>query len=349
MVSIAAQPAPAETGQPRDETGRFAPKPSPEASPVTEPSPGGEPPVEPAAPSPFAYKGDGQDVQIPGSESGPEGVFIPAAEVPHIQQLLAEGHAWAGSAQKYFHENSTRQQATERRAKAAEEQVQAVEAQLTQVLGHFEQLVEASKDYPLDRILESPMAQWLLDVRGGWGVLKAEAKTTRIEREHQAARERLQEIESREQEAQLRPKMDATLSDHILALGGQAGLDRDAMEAIYADLNSPDYAGVTWIKAPHDDPLNNISKGETVLNLAIVQREIQRVTRMLAPYKTATPAPAPVTSGAPPKTPATPVRKPTPPPTVSATRGPTPRKVLAEPTSKEEADRWLVEGGNDPD
>ena len=345
-----APPAPAESSQPRDETGRFtSPAPTPEP-PASSPAPDAPPADELAAespvtpPPPFAYEADGQQVVIEGSESGADGVFIPAAQIPKIQRLLAEGHAWNGSARRVLNDANQRHQSAERKAKGAEERFQASEAQLTHILGHFEQLVEASKQYPREQMLESPIGAWLMDMVNGWGVLKADARATRVEREGKAARDRLAEIEAERHEAELRPQMDRTLSDHILHFGQREKLSREVMEDIYATLHSKEYEGVTWIKAPQDDPMNGITKGETVLNLAIIEREVGRAKKWM-------PAAAPTvpTNGAPPKVQAAPVKKPTPPPTVSATRGPSPRKVIAEPTNKEEADRWLSEGGNDPD
>lgn len=339
-----ASPAPAEPAQPRNEQGQFT-------SPAPSPAPSLEAPAgAPAVPEPevtptldaWAIQGDGQPFVVEGSQAGEEGVFIPAAARQRVERLIQQGLAWDGSAQRILGESNTRQQRAEQRAKAADEGKAAVEAQMTQMLGTIEKLIEDSIGVPDEQLFNTSLGQWLLNRRQEWGILKAEAKATRIEREGKAARDRLEEIEAQQRDAELRPQMASTLSDHILTYGQRAGLSRDVMEDIYATLSSKEYEGLTWIKAPHDDPLHGITKGETVLNVGIVEREVTRATKWA-------PKAAPVVPNGKPPVASAPVKKPTPPPTVSATRGPAPRKVLAEPQSKEEADRWLSDGGNDPD
>lgn len=340
----AAQPEVSPTGQPRDDTGRFASKPptATETAPVpaTAPALGSEPSATPEiAPEPFHYQADGQAVEIPGATVDADYIHIPKTEAPRIQRLLAEGHAWQNSAQRYFSEVDRRTKGLESQVSQSREALQAAEAERTHAFAFFEKLVEDSKDAPPEKLFETPMGQFLLNLRNEWGVLKADARAMRVELEGKAARTRLAEIEAREQQATLRPHMEKTLSDHVLYFGQQVQLDRPTMEAIYADLMSPEYEGVTWIKAPQDDPLNSIKKGETVLNLALVQREIQRATKILsgrAPL--ATPAP---------KTVSAPVKRPVP-PTVSATRGPAPKKGgVLMPRTRAEADAWLRDGAPD--
>jgi len=346
-----ASPAPAETDQPRDVQGRFtSPAPSPDPSaPVPEgpavAPPAGESAVPidvPVADTPWTIAGDGQPFTIEGSDVGEDGRFIPAAQAPRIERLIQQGLAWEGSAQRYFQQASQRQQATEQRAKAAEEQVEAARAESAHILGTLETLIEKSLDYPDEKLWESPIGQWLLGRRNEWPVLKAEAKSARIEREGQAAQQRLQEYESQRQEAELRPQMDRTLSDHILYYGQQHGLNRDVMEDIYATLHSPEYQGVTWIKAPQDDPIHGISKGETVLNVGIIEREVTRTKRWVSP---AAPNGQPKAQ----TPPAAPAKKVPPPPTVAAARGPSPQKARPVYKNREEADEALASGMIDID
>lgn len=346
-------PAPAESGPPRDAQGRFAkaepaaPSPdTPDAPPAdaAEPTPTPETPaVEAEAPdTPFTITADGQPFAIEGSAVGEDGVFIPTAALPKVERLLQQGIAWDGSAQRYMQQVNTRHQQLSQQYEGEKAARAAAETQLQHVLGHFEELIRASQGQDLNT---SPIGQWILGVQTNWPVLQAEARAKAIELKAEADRKALQQYKEEQDKASRRPLMEQAIGHWVQTYGQKHGLDRATMEALYADLRSPEYEKVLFVTAPHDDPLSGISKGDTVIDHSIVEREVQRVLR----YRPSAPAPAPQRPATPTVRPPTPQKKQTPPPTVSATRGPSPRKPLPVPTSREEADRLLEEGGYDLD
>lgn len=111
--TVAAQ-APTESTRPRDEKGRFIKADGTPASdaeqavleaaePKSPLSPTAPPPVAPAASTspvgePFVFRADGQKIPITGSSVSADGTLtIPAAQVPIVRQLLAEGVSHRGS------------------------------------------------------------------------------------------------------------------------------------------------------------------------------------------------------------------------------------------------------------
>lgn len=336
----ASSPAPATPDRPRDAQGRFTtPEPSPEPSPTEAPTPtpAGEPVAEPEPEEPWSITADGQPFTITGSAVGEDGVFIPAAEVPKLERLVQQGVAWDGSAQRYFDQVNQRQQALSAERDKEKARATAAEAQIGQILGHFEKLIQASRGLP---IAESPIGQWLQDVDTNWPLLQEQAKALAERKQYEADRQALEALRQQQQDAQLAPQKDQALSDWILHYGQAAHLERDVLEDVYKHLRSPQFESVVFLRAPQDDPLHGIQQGELVINHGVIQQEVERVARWVsraAPKAgpTATPSVAP--------------KKVTPPPTVTAAQGPSPKKPLPVPSTKEEADRMLEEGGYDLD
>lgn len=338
-VETPVSPPEPSSGPARDPQGRFA-SPPPAETPAPEAGqPPSEPAVEPVDAAPFTYNADNQEITIDGSAVGEDGLFIPTAKVPEITQLLAEGHAWRGSAQRYFQEANTRQQATERRAVEAETRAAAAETQAKAVLAHFEQLIDASRGVPPEQMLETPMGRWLMDVASNWGVLKAESKAQALELQLQARQKQVEETGRAEKDAQLRPQMDSALGNWISHYGQKAGLEKEILERLYADLKAPQYEKVLFVRADYDDPANGVRKGDLAIDHSIIEREIRRIADFVKPkapmVKTASARPTVATV------------RPKVPPTISATKGPAPKKAVAKPKNKEEADEWLLYGAPD--
>jgi hypothetical protein len=342
----ATPPAPSESGQARDDKGRFssqAPE-TPAPSPVeaeADPDVPVEEPLPESAPTPFSYAADGADHEIPGAVVDGEYLKIPVEQLPAITRLLSEGHAWNGSAQRYFAEANQRHQQIERRALDAETRAGAAEAQAKQILGHFEQLVEGSRGYSPDQILQSPMGQYLMDLVGNWSVLKAQSEAAALRMQLEQRTKAAETRESTEREAQLRPQIESAIGQWVQHHGTAAGLSREVMQRLYEDLKDPAYEKILIVKAEADDIANGVRKGELAINHGFIEKEVKRI-QGFAPKA----SPAPVNRPAPPK-PQAPTARPKVPPTVSATKGPAPQKAKWVPKSQQEADDALLHGGFD--
>jgi hypothetical protein len=266
----AAEPA-AEPTQPRDAEGRFTEKPpteEPEAPVEGEPAPEETPaepaelptaePVEEELPDePFAYRADNQDFSVPGSAVGEDGVFIPAAEVPQVQQLLSAGKAAFGSVRQRLSDAAQREQVAMDRATAAEAQAQ-------QILAHFETLIEKGQ-----------VQAWLENVQQNWPILKAEAKAKAVELQNQSTAKRLQEYEAREQQTRLQPLIEQTLQQSVWTQGRELGLDDRTIQAVFERLKAPEQRDLLVVSAPFDDPSGGFRKGESVMNHSLVRGALE--------------------------------------------------------------------------
>ena len=340
---------PPEPGKVRDERGRFTEAPPSEPGPSATPEPGAPPesPAEAATPEEagWQFQSEGQPFGLDGALKGEDGVFIPEPQRTRAEELIRHGLLYEGRVQRWLSDRDQERQHLEGRLTAAESRIQAAEAEKQHVLGHFEQLIEASA-IQIEQgveVKDTPLGQWLLRATINWPVLKAQAEARGIELRSQATESELRTIRERQQEAEQEPLMLEALSDWVLHYGQQAGLDRPVLEQIYADLQQPQFRSQLFVRAPRDDVRAGIRKGELVINHAVVEQELQRVRRWVQPKGGAPMAAAP----APKAESQVPVRKPTPPPTVSATRGPAPRKPVPEPKTLAEADALLEEGGYD--
>ena len=291
----APEAAPESATQPRDAQGRFTSTPPAEpAAPDTEgapappPEPAGEPIAEPPAEGAqdtypeFSYRADGQDLSIPGSAVGEDGVFIPADRLSEVQQLLSEGRASRGSVRQRFSELAQREQAALTRAAAAE-------AERSQTLSHFESLIERSQGAIASgdgtQILQSPIGQWLMGVGQNWPVLKADAAVKAQELLRQAEQQELTRYREQERLTQLRPLMDATLEQSVWQYGATAGLDDAAMAEVYQLLHEPRYEGLAFVKAPYDDPVQGIRQGELVIDYGVVEGAVRLAAAGRTPQK----------------------------------------------------------------
>lgn len=80
-----------QPGQPRDESGKFAPKTGNPPAPAGIPAPPSAPPA-----TPFRFRSVGQEVPLDGANITPTGdLLISKAALPQVQQLLARGHEQA--------------------------------------------------------------------------------------------------------------------------------------------------------------------------------------------------------------------------------------------------------------
>lgn len=342
-------PAAEPEGQPRDEQGRFASPSEPEAEAPVEEAPAEETevPVEPEAAAegeeaeaeepdePIVYRADGQEFEIPGSAVGDDGWFIPADQIPEVQQLLASGKAFSGSYRQRLSEAA-------QQVEAARQETAAANAQSQHVLAHFEGLIERSQEAiragTMEALLASPLGQWFLSVGQGWPILKADARTKALELASQQATKRLQEYERNEHQARIRPLMSQTVQESVWQQGQAMGLDRGTLDAVQQMLVGPGYERLLFVPAPYDDPAGAYRKGDTVIDHTVVagalqlaainrgradqQERIAQAQRNNAAAATRTKAP----------------------PTVGA-KGRTPSgAVIPQPKSAAEADAMLLDG-----
>lgn len=323
--AVAAEPAAPTEGQSRDEKGRFtstAPQAEPETVEPTAAAPAPEPVGEPAAPAPeaeasepdepFVYRADGQEISIPGSAVGEDGVFIPKASLPELTQYLAAGKAFFGSARQRFQEAATQVQAANKRAEAAE-------AEKQHVLAYIESLIE-----------QGSFVDWGQQVATNWPVLKAEAKAKGIELQAEADRQALAKYREQEQQARMRPLMQQTLRTAVSQFGREVGLDERSAAEVERWLGGMEDS--VFVKAPYDDPAAGIKQGETVIDFNVVRRAVQLAAINRPQSQPVVPAPAP---------------KPAPkvPPTVGRGSGAPVKKGIPSFATAKEADDFLL-GGN---
>lgn len=327
--AAAVEPAAPPEGPTRDEQGRFAAPPpaEPEApagegAPAPAPEPGAEPQAETqpeaeveASYPEFSYRADGQELTIPGSAVGEDGVFIPKQYLPEYQSLLAEGHAARGSVRRRLSEAATQVQ-------AANQQVAAAKAEAQHVLGYIEQLIENGQ-----------MPAWLENVSQNWPVLKAEARAKSVEMQNAAERAQLQAYQERERQAQQRPLMQQALHRAVEQFGAEAGLDDRMRSEVEKRLSA--YEQQVFVKAPYDVPEAGLRQGELAINFQFIKDWIGMAGLQ---------RPAAVPAAQPPKAVALPPKPGVkPPPTVgrgTATSG----RAVPQPKTREEADAMLVDG-----
>jgi hypothetical protein len=343
--------APQEASKPepqRDEQGRFtaaeqaAAQASPEAgtpAPASgEPQPTAEvaegAPEAAETPEPFRYRADGQDFDIPGSDTGEDGAFIPTPALPEVQQLLAAGRFWLGGGQQRLAQAAQQVQASRQEVTAATERSQHV---LGQLEGMIEQSQAALDTGDWAQITQSPIGQWLLNVGRSWPVLKAQAEARATEMRNTAEREQLKQYQERERWATMRPAMQQTLHQAVARFGTQQGLTPSVQTELERRLQTPEFERQIFVPAPYDDPINGIRQGETVINYGVVQNAVALAALGRSPSGAPSPAPAPV--AAPPKP------APHAPPTVGkGGRAPAAKSALTAVQSRQQADDFLLTG-----
>ncbi len=142
-----APPSEPETpGQPRDDSGRFAPKQGDVPAPAGSPAP----PSALPEPTPFRFRSSGQEVAIEGAHVTPSGdLVIPKSAVAQAQQLFARGHeqATVGRQREAQFQRQLRE-AQEEAKRPSEAQVRAnvVATELAKVLDSDDELVKFIND-----------------------------------------------------------------------------------------------------------------------------------------------------------------------------------------------------------
>lgn len=259
---------------PRDEQGRFADKPAAEElAPVAEPAKAPDAPVESTAEAEaqpeaeaaaaetapeLTYRYEGEEVGIPGSAVGSDGVFIPTTVAPEYLELIALGRS--------AREGTIRQRLSEtgEQLSRKDKLIEAARAEALHVVSAIDDMIE-----------KGTFGEFLEDQANRWPILKAEAKVKAKEAELAATHERLENFEQQQERTRLEPQIRSALERTVSHYGQKAGLTQQAMQALYDRLNTPRYRSQIIERAAADDPVKGVKRGEYLVNYGIVADEVE--------------------------------------------------------------------------
>lgn len=269
--------------------------PPPDAPIPTQPTAGEVPPgEEPAAtaepePGPAAsYRADGGEHQIPGSEVGDDGVFIPTQQWSQVQRLLARGHG-------------SHRQIAERDRQAAQWRNVAEAAQAARDTV-FQKLDELHK--------AGDAAAFAREFTDKWPIWRAEGQASEAQRLADAREAELQQYRQQQEAAALVPQLESQLEEALrYALAQEAYKDLDA-KLVWSRLH-PLLTTHVFMEADYDIPDQGIRAGQAVLNApfvrAVLDDEVTRLSQyqQMAKQVTRATAAQPKPSAAPPTVAAT--------------------------------------------
>lgn len=249
-------------GQPRDESGKFAPKTGNPPAPAGTPAP---PPAPPA--TPFRFRSVGQEIPLDGATMTPTGdLVISKSALPQVQQLLARGHEQATVGrqreQQYQREIA---QAKAAAGRPTEETIRAnvVATELAKVLDSDEEMA---------RFLENPQ-QYREHLR-----LRVEnslyKRTSEFQKEQQSSVSQIEQEQqlSQAQETEV-PAMIRELAEHPSLKGKLTDADIQAAEEHFSG-----FKGQLIRKATRDEA---VSLGVPEGSLIRVQTPVfQLLTRL---------------------------------------------------------------------
>ena len=224
----------AEEEQPREEDGRYASpedksqegqadQATPETPEVREEADAGE--AEKVEPTPYKYRSDAAEYDVPGATVGPDGTLtIPADSVLHITQLLASGRTYADSRPRV-------EAAFQQQLKQAQSEAEASSQTRIALIEQFETVVKMTPEERQD---------WAEGFAGEWPGIRAKAEQAGAEASHQAAEASLRQYEQEDFERGFEPELRQGLSDFILQEKERnplyKDLTRDDMEALFGKL-----------------------------------------------------------------------------------------------------------------
>ena len=181
--------------------------------------------AEKVEPTPYKYRSDAADYEIPGATVGADGVLtIPSDVVLHVTQLLASGRSYTDSRPKV-------EAAFQQQVKQAQSEVEAASESKAALIEHFEKVFEMTPEERLD---------WAEGFGQDWPSVKAKAEQAGVEAGREVDKLRLEDYERREFERQFDPELRQGLSDFILHEQERdpqfKELTRDDMEALFGKL-----------------------------------------------------------------------------------------------------------------
>jgi hypothetical protein len=274
---------PATTGQPRDQSGRFAPKSSESPAPVEESpaaapaSPEPEPAeVDLSAFKPFAFKAGGQEVPLEGSAVSDTGAWFPAPLLPKLSQLLSQG-AQAPDLGRHYAQLRQQDRQTHQQA------LDAKTAELTaaqELIGEFDNLRKQAASDP-----EAVLA-FLMDERG-WQLWQSKAQQKIQEAKLASFTQREQERQREgERERQL-PLMQADFSRTLDGVLQQAQAQGIALDRAKLEQKLLPSWEMMFRPATEQDVQRGFTGrvGETLFDSGPIYREVQWAMELAKSYQ----------------------------------------------------------------
>ena len=309
--------------QPRDESGRFAPKPgeTPSAPPGEPAAPSAEAP--PAQPSEFTYRADGADYVVEGSRVYPDGsVWLPAPVIEDLKAIVAEGIA---------HRGSWREREAE-----YQRQVEAVQQDAVQQIAAARQESERAKVTldALDQLRRQgpeKVAEWLDNLDRNWDLLMARAENQLLRNQYEQAQASTAGYAVEQQAQQMVPQLETTLRQSLSALVARPeyrGLDADQM---FTRLVQRDLDRIFFEADEQTARHLNVPVGYPLVNYDVIEEAVRADADLLRQVSRATERNRPATP---------------PPPTVPAAGTATPSGEQSGPKFKtrEEMERYFESG-----
>ena len=318
----------------RDEKGRFVSRETPLADGTPSPTDTPPQPDEPASEEPPAldisnlppltYKADGKDWSVEGSLVGPDGAFIPTAQIEYVAKQLAEGRR----AHQMGREFATRLND----AKAARQsEIEAAEATVAGLQTFVEQFKQLRLDAQQD---PQAVVDWLLDARM-WDAMQAKAEATTAKQQLERLTKRQQESASAAQQAALQPQMETAFQRYLDDALNRPDIKGLSLKRERLERSLRGRWGDIFRTAGPADIASGFTPGDVVVNYGVIEDAVLDHAALVRELR-----PAPVKAEARPAIP--------PPPVVTNKTGATPTRTPPVPTfdNAEDADRfWLSEQG----
>ena len=223
----AAPETPAPSAEPeRDAQGRFkkteaapaAPVPpqAETAAPTAPPAPA-EAPAAPTAPDlsqfpAYEYRAGTRTVPLPGAVRGSEGVLIPTASLPHLEQLLAAAH-----------QAHAKESAWGRERLQLQAQTKAAQDEKNEVLGRLAEIMSDPAKFDA----------WAADTQGNWEKLLLQARLKIAEQERDSRSEQYDEVVTEQQVQALVPQLRTSVETTVQRLAADAEFKDLALDAAW--------------------------------------------------------------------------------------------------------------------
>lgn len=281
-----------EATQPRDEHGKFAPKPKDAPAPDT-----GQPPVTaqaeiaPTAPPPdtgdepvmeFSFRADNRQIAIPGSKVTSEGVFIPKEHMAEVQRLASYGTVYQGSFRQ-------RLEQANREVAETKAQVQSETERAKHYLNFMADLFDRTERGETDSQGRTPIEAWQEDFQRNRVVLEADAKLAEaraLQERRPAQPDRVEGFEDGPQDSFISEREAEELNNGLAnELGGRLqqfaradgirGLTAAEFGKIQQSMSDPDEIDRYFKVAIEDIPEHGITKGQIVAMDAAIRKNFQ--------------------------------------------------------------------------
>jgi hypothetical protein len=284
--------------QPRDDTGRFAPRREgeppaagqtgqpPAKTVATQGKPaaeGGEGAREEERPAvPFSFTADQKRHEIPGSRVTPEGAFIPRDQLPFVQRKLSRGTVYETSFRQLISDRDTEIHSLKQQLETDEDKVKA-KAFLT----HFAKLLDEGPeaiqkwldDFDRNRVqLEAnatlAQARAITDAKGK---KPAETRLPGLDDDHTAGGEEPDLLADVDQD-ELQDTLENLLEENMLGFAKELGLNtltQADLQLLHKRLSDPEEIGRFFVYATEDIPELKAKQGDILVKAKALQKELQ--------------------------------------------------------------------------